>query len=103
MFDSGLRKGYLRHVFSGCLDPATKLSQPVIALSHFSEDLLLLNSKHLHGPFFIKAISSELGKSIGLTGADQIVGSKDFYALPNQTTSDVQALLNRKKIERYEK
>ena len=103
MFDSGLRKGYLRHVFSGCLDPATKLSQPVIALSHFSEDLLLLNSKHAHGPFFIKAISSELGKSIGLTGADQIAGSKDFYALPNQTASDVQALLNRKGIERFER
>ena len=103
VFDSGLRKGYLRHVFSGCLDPATKLSQPIIALSHFSEDLLLLNSKHAHGPYFIKTISFELGKRIGLTGADQIVGSRDFYALPNQTAGDVQSLLNRKEVERYER
>ena len=93
----------MRHVFPGCPDPAIELSQPVIALSHFAEDLLLQNSKHTHGPYFIKTISSELGKMIGLKGADQIVGSKDFCALPNQTAGDVQALLNRKEIERYEK
>ena len=101
-FDSGLRKGYIRHLFTGYLDLVEKLSQPSIALSHFSEELLVLNSKHLHGPYFIKRISSELGRKIGLSAVDRIAGTDFYYALPNQTISDVQSLLNIKRISRYE-
>ena len=72
-------------------------------MCHFSEELLVLNGKHLHGPYFIKRISSELGTKIGLSRIDRIAGSDSYYALPNQSVRDVQALLNRKEVERYER
>ena len=103
IFDTGLRNGYRRHLFVGYYDQVQKLSQPCIALCHFSEELLLLNSKHLHGPYFLKTISPELGVKIGLSRIDRIAGSDSYYALPNQSVHDVQALLNRKEVERYER
>lgn len=72
-------------------------------MHHFPEELLVLNGKHLHGPYFIKRISSELGTKIGLLRIDRIAGSDSYYALLNQSVRDVQALLNRKEMERYER
>lgn len=100
-FDSGLRTGYFRHLFIGNRENVEKKSQPSIALSHFSEEVLILNEKHLHGPYFIKKISIELGRKIGLSGVDRVAGSEYYYALPNQTVEDVQGLLSRKENERF--
>ena len=50
----------------------------------------------------ILSIRAELGKEVGMSGVDNISGSLDYYALPNQSLKMVEALLRGKDVARYE-
>lgn len=101
-FAVGLRKGYLRHLFSGNSNGINAISQPNIAFHHFPEEIIILNSRHLHGAQFIKSIDSECGKKVGMQAGDKIKGSCDYYALPNQSISDAEMYVAKKDMERHE-
>ena len=101
-FAAGLRKGYLRHLFSGNSNDISAISQPNIAFHHFPEEIIILNSRHLHGAQFIKSIDSECGKKVGMQASDKIKGSCDYYALPNQSIIDAEMYVAKKDMERHE-
>ena len=101
-FNLGIRRGYFRHLFSGNFRLIEDIAQPNVALLHFHEKVLLLNAEQRPGQHFIKAIGAELGKEVGLSGADNISNSRDYYALPNQSLSTVETLVRSKEVGRYE-
>jgi hypothetical protein len=90
-FASNLHQGYLRHLFVTIPDTFKGLKKPKVALNHFHEDVLILNSKREAGAFFLRTISSKLALAIGLTLIDKVSGSGDYFNLPNQSISQMEA------------
>ena len=101
-FATGLRKGYLRHLFAGNSSDVTAVSQPNVAYHHFPEEIIKLNALHAHGPQFIRTVDAEVGRKVGLLACDKITGSSEYYALPNQSLSNAEKYLSDKGMEGYE-
>ena len=101
-FATGLRKGYLRHLFAGNSSDVTAVSQPNVAYHHFPEEIIKLNALHAHGPQFIRTVDAEVGRKVGLLACDKITGSSEYYALPNQSLSNAEKYLSDKDMEGYE-
>ena len=98
-FNLGIRRGYIRHLFLGSSSEISKVAQPNVSEC---EKVILLNAQNLHGKYFIKTICSALGREVGMSGADHVLSSTDYYALPNQTFSMAEALLRKMEVQRYE-
>jgi hypothetical protein len=71
-FASNLHQGYLRHLFVTISDIFKGIKDPRVALNHFHEDVLILNSKKEARAFFMRTISSELALAVGLRLIDKI-------------------------------
>ena len=52
--------------------------------------------------FIFRSIGTELGREVGLSGAEIISNSKDCCALPNQSLSMVGTFVRSKEVARYE-
>lgn len=78
------------------------MSQPNIAYDHFPEEIMILNSQHLHGAQFIKTIDADVDKKVGMTFVDEVKDSSDYYALPNQSFSKAEQFLKEKDLQWYE-
>lgn len=100
-FASGLRKGYLRHLFPGNASDVAAVSQPNVAYHHFPEEIIILNALHTHGAQFIKTVDAQMGKKVGLLACDKITGTSEYYALPNQSLSNAERYLSEKDMEGY--
>ena len=100
-FAVGLRKGYLRHLYAANSDSVPAIAQLNVAYHHFPEKIILLNAQHLHGPQFIKSVDAQLGKNVGLLSVDKIMGTSDYYALPNQSLDNAESFLSEKDSEAY--
>lgn len=101
-FKLGHRNGYIRHLKARTNHAPLGVTQLNVALHHFPEEVLLENAKHTHGRYFIRSVREEVGRRLLMTTIDLIPGSKDYYALPNQSLSVVNTFVQSKEVVRFE-
>lgn len=71
-----------------------------VARNHFHEEVLQIDGRQKLGTQFIKTVSLEIGLRAGLTDIDKCLGSDEYYALPNQTFSDMEAFVSTKSAQK---